>query len=201
MKMEHVEESFLQKASPFIFLLALFGIPGAGAVALIGLLQIPRLIDGRADPLFALAEIGSLVTMLVLLFLLRSCLELPSAPRGLYRNVLDFLAMAGWHPAVKVALVGLLLPPAWFFRSDPRLVPMFRLMGWRALRSGDVQDALDGLAVFWQLALTGGVPLLFGLHMLSRWMPKRRILPWLLLPLLFVGAAIAAVIIVASNMH
>ena len=159
MQAGHVEESFLNKASPFILLLALFGIPAAAAVALVELLQIPRLIDGCANPLFALAEIGSLATVVVLLFLLRSCLKLPSAPRGFYRNVLDFLAMARWHPAVTVALVVLLvLPTAWFLHTDRRLVFMLRLMGWRALRLGDVQDALDGLAVFWQLALTGGVP-------------------------------------------
>jgi hypothetical protein len=51
--------------------------------------------------------------------------------------------------------------------------------------------------VVYQLALTGGVPLLFALHMLSRWKPKYPLLPWLLVPVLFVGTANGVVLIVA----
>jgi hypothetical protein len=115
--------------------------------------------------------------------------------------VLDFLAMARWHPSVKVAFVGLLiLPPAWYLRSDYWLIAMLRSMGRRALTSVDVQHGLDSIAVTYQLALTGGVPLLFALHMLSRWKPTSLVLLYLLVPLLFVGAAIGGVLIVTA-MH
>jgi len=142
------------------------------------------------------------ITVFALLLVLRACLALPSAPVGFYRNVLDFLAMARWHPAVIAALVGLMvLPPAWLFRTN-HYWPFTLLwtMGRRALLVGEFQSGLDTLAVVYQLSLTGGVPLLFVLHMLSRWKPKSRVLPWLLVPLLFVGTAIAVVLIVAM-MH
>jgi hypothetical protein len=71
------------------------------------------------------------------------------------------------------------------------------MLGRRALMSSDVQSHMDGIAVVYQLALTGGVPLLFALHMLSRWKPKYPLLPWLLVPVLFVGTAIGVVLIVA----
>jgi len=44
------------------------------------------------------------------------------------------------------------------------------------------------------------VPLLFAMHMFSRWRPASRVLPWLLVPVLFVGAAIGVVLIV-TIMH
>jgi len=197
MKTGLVTESFLDKASPFILFLALLGIPAAGAVALVLSLQIPRLAYGEANLLFAAAEIGSLFTVVVLLFLLRACLELPSAPRGFYRNVLDFLAISRWHPSVKAALVGLLvLPPTWYLRTSPALLATIRILGRRSLTSGDVRDGLDGLVTIFQLSLTGGVPLLFGLHMFTRSKPKGRILPWVLVPLLFVGTAVGVVFLV-----
>jgi hypothetical protein len=202
MKTEQATESFLHEASPFIFLIALLGIPAAGAVALVFSLQIPRLAYGEPNPLFAAAEIGSLITVAALLFLLRACLELPSAPRGFYRNLLDFLAMSRWHPAVKAALLGLLvLPPAWYIHGDPGFIPTVRFLGWRSLTSGDVRDDLDRLVTVFQLSLTGGVPLLFVLHMLTRSNPKERILPWLLVPLLFVGAAFGVVVLVMLGHH
>jgi hypothetical protein len=196
------EESSLDRASPFILLIALFGIPAAGFVALVFLVQIPRFIYGQSAPLLLAAEIGSLIAVLVLVLALRACLALPSAPVGFYRNVLDFLAMARWHLSVKAALVGLLvLPPAWLLHVDHYLlVRMIRIAGRRALMSGDVQSGLDTVAVVYQLALTGGVPLLFALHMISRWKPANRILPWVLIPLLFVGTAIGVVLIV-TLMH
>jgi hypothetical protein len=197
-----VPESFLDEASPLICLIALVGIPAAGAVALVFSLQIPRLAYGQANLLLAPAEIGSLIVVVVLLFLLRACLQLPSAPRGFYRNLLDFLAMSHWHPAVKAALVGLLvLPPAWYIHGDPGFIPTVRFLGWRSLHSGDVRDDLDRLMTVWQLSLTGGVPLLFVLHMLTRSNPKGRILPWLLVPLLFVGAAFGVVVLVMLGHH
>jgi hypothetical protein len=197
-KRGQAEESLLDRASPFFLLIALFGIPAAGCVALILAFQIPRFIYGQSAPLLLGAEVGSLITVLALVLLLRACLALPSAPSGFYRNMLDFLAMARWHPSVIAALVGLMvLPPAWYLSTDNFwLITMFRTMGRRALMSGDVQSALDSIAVVFQLALTGGVPFLFALHMFSRWKPKSRVLPWLLVPLLFVGTAIAFVLIV-----
>jgi hypothetical protein len=197
MKTAQVTESFLDEASPFIFVMALLGIPAAGAVALVFSLQIPRLAYGGANLFLAAAEIGGVITVVVLLFLLRACLELPSAPRGFYRNVLDFLAMVHWHPAVWAALVGLIvLPPTWYIHGDPGFIPTLRILGWRSLTSGDVRDDLDRVMTVWQLSLTGGVPLLFALHMLTRSHPKGRILPWLLVPVLFVGAAIGVVVLV-----
>jgi hypothetical protein len=149
-----------------------------------------------------LAQVESPVNSIALLLVLRACLALPSAPVGFYRNVLDFLAIARWHPAVKAALVGLLvLPPAWFIHTDRNvLITMLRAMGRRALMLGDVQSELDTFAVVFQLALTGGVPLLFALHMFSRWKPASRFLPWLLVPLFFVCTVIAVVLIV-TIMH
>jgi hypothetical protein len=193
------QASLLDRASPFLLLMALFGIPAAGSVALVLLVQIPRLIYGQSDPFLLAAEIGSLIAVFILLLVLRACLALPLAPAGFYRNVLDFLAMSRWHPSVKAALVGLIvLPPTWFFHAGNHwLVTMLWTMGRKALMSGDVQSGLDSIAVVYQLALTGGVPLLFTLHMLSRWKPKSRVLPWLLVPLLFVFTAIAVVLIVA----
>jgi hypothetical protein len=187
----------LETASPLIQFLSLFGIPGAAGIALVQALQIPRFIYGQAQPILFAVEAGSLITVIVLVLALRSCLALPSAPRGFYRDVLDFLAMARWHPAVKAALVGLIvLPQAWYLRSSLWLFTLVGLMGRRALTSGDVQTGLDTMAVIYQLSFTGGVPLLFALHMLSRWTPKNRVLPWVLVPVLFVGTAIGVVVIV-----
>jgi hypothetical protein len=193
------EESLLSEAAPFIQLIALLGIPGAGSVALVLLLQIPRLIYGRAFPLFLAAEIGSLISVLVLVLALRACLALPSAPSGFFRNVLDFLPMKRWHPSVKAALLGLIvLPLVWALRADHYwLVSMLRTMGRRALASGDFHDELDRFAVVYQLALTSGVPLLFTLHMFSRRKRAGNALPWLLVPVLFVGTAIGVVLLVA----
>jgi hypothetical protein len=187
----------LDSASPFILFLSLFGIPGAGAIALVQAVQIPRFIYGQSILILFAAEIASLITVIVLVLMLRSCLALPSAPKGLYRHVLDFLAMARWHLSVKAALVGLIvLPQAWYLHNSLWLFTLVRLMGRRALSSGDVQTGLDTIAVIYQLAFTGGVPLLFALHMISRWKPRYRLLPWVLVPVLFVGTAIGVVLIV-----
>lgn len=196
MKTALAGQSFLDRASPFVLVIALLGIPAAGWVALVLSLQIPRLFYGQANPLLAAAEIGSLIAVVVLLLLLRSCLKLPSAPGGFYRSVLDFLAISRWHSSVKVALVGLLvLTAAWSIRGERGLASLLWRMGWAALQLTDVQDGLDRIVVSFQLALTGGVPLLFGLHMFTRWKPAKRVLPWVLLPLLFVGTAIGVIII------
>ena len=154
------EKSMLDRASPFLLLITLFGIPAAGCVALGLSLQIPRFIYGQSAPLLLAAEIGSLISVFVLLLVLRACLALPSAPAGFYRNGLDFLAIARWHPAVKAALVGLMvLPSAWLLYADHYwLATMMRTRGRRALLIGDVHSGLDSFAVVYQLALTGGVP-------------------------------------------
>ena len=133
-KEARAEESLLHEAAPFIQLIALLGIPGAGSVALVLSLQIPRFIYGQSVPLFLVAEIGSLISVLVLVLALRACLALPSAPSGFYRNVLDFLAMKRWHPSVKAALFGLVvLPLVWALRADRYwIIGMLRTMGRRA---------------------------------------------------------------------
>jgi hypothetical protein len=202
MTRQHAERSLIERYGPLLSLLALVGIPAAGSVALVFSLQILRLVDGAHQLLPLAAEVGSLLTVAILFFALRACLALPSAPRGIYRAVLDFLAMARWHPAVKVALAALIvLPGAWYIHTSHWLVITFRTMGWRALGFGDVRDGLDGLTALYQLALTGGVPLLFGAHMMSRWKPKNRFLPWLLMPVVLLGAAVGVVLIVAIVHH
>jgi hypothetical protein len=192
------EENLLARASPFLHLIALLGIPAAGCLAFILLVQIPRSMDSWFAPFLLAAEIGCWITVLVLLFVLRACLALPSAPSGLYRNVLDFVAVARWHSSVKAALVGLIvLPPVWILRANHHwLITMLLTMGPRALKSGDFQSGLETVAVALQLSLTGGVPLLFVLHMLSRRQQTSSVLLWVLVPLLFMGAAIAVVLLV-----
>jgi hypothetical protein len=191
------QKFLIDRASPLLSVIALLGIPAAGFAALVFSLQIPRFIYGRADLLMFPAEIGSLIALFALLLMLRRCLALPSAPRGFYRHVLDFLALSRWHPAVKLTLIGLIvLPPALILRSEYWIVTMLLVRGRQALASGDIQDGLDRLVVSCQLALTGGVPLLFVLHMSTRWKPGNRLLPWLLVPFLFLGTAVAVVLIV-----
>jgi hypothetical protein len=189
----------LDRVSPLILFLGLFGVPAAGLTALVLAEQIPRFLYGQSLPLLLLfaAEMSSVLTLLILFVMLRLCLALPSAPRGLYRDALDFVAMARWHPAVKAALAGLIvLPPAWYIHGDPGFIQLLRILGVRALTSGDFRDDLDRVAVTWQLAFMGGVPLLFLLHMLTRRKPRSGVLAWLLIPVIFVGTAIAAVVIV-----
>jgi hypothetical protein len=193
------EENLLDRASPFLQVIALFGIPAAGCLAFILLVQIPRSMDSWFAPFLLAAEIGCWITVFVLLYVLRACLALPSAPSGLYRNALDFVALARWHSSVKAALVGLIvLPPVWILRANHHwLITMLLTMGPRALKSGDFQSGLETVAVALQLALTGGVPLLFVLHMLSRRQRTNGVLLWVLVPFLFVGTAVAVVLLVA----
>jgi len=198
----HAEPSLLDRASPAIRLLALAGMPLAGAAAILGGLQIPRLFYGEANPFIAAAEIASLAALPVLWLSLRAALRVRSAPSGFYRDVLDFLALAQWHPAVKFALaVVLVFAPALYLHGQFWLLPIIWIRGRAALASGDVRNALDGLVASFQRPLIGGVPLLFTLHMLSRWQPKRRLLPWLLLPIVFIGTAMVDIFIVVSRMH
>jgi hypothetical protein len=192
------EESFFHQTFPFIQPIALVGIPGAGCVALALFQQIPRLIYGKPQIIFLAAELGSLLTVFILVLALRASLAVAPEPVGVYRNLLDFLAMANWHPSLKVALVALIvLPQVWFMHIDRYLIfIMVRQMGARALQSGDFQTKLDTVAMVWQDALMGGVPLLFTMYMATCWKPKNRVLPWLLVPVFIVSAAIAIVVIV-----
>jgi hypothetical protein len=183
---------------PFVLVALLFGIPAAGSVALILALQISQFLYGQANLFLFPVEVGSLVAVAGMVFALRWLLAQPSSPEGFYRHILDFLAMSRWHLAVKFALIVLLVvPPAWYIHGEYWRFILFRLDGWKALQRSDVQSGLDGIIAIWQLSLTGGVPLLFALHMLSRWKPKRRWLPWVLVPFLFVGTAFGVVILVA----
>jgi hypothetical protein len=105
--------------------------------------------------------------------------------------------MADWSPSVIVALVGLLvLPAVWLLRVEQELIFLFGFHGWQAYKvSGDFRDDLARVAVAYQLVLMGGVPLLFFLHVFSRWQPKRRVLAWLLLPVLFLATAVSVVVL------
>jgi hypothetical protein len=192
------EETLLDGISPFIQPIALLGIPGAGCVALALFQQIPRLIYGQPQVIFLAAELASLLTVLILVIALRASLASSPGPAGIFRDLLDFLAMANWHPSLKIALVALIvLPQVWFMHIDRYLMfTMLGQMGARALQSGDFQTKLDTVAMIWQDALMGGVPLLFTMHMLTRWKPKKTLLPWLLVPVFIVGAAIAIFLIV-----
>jgi len=196
MTIQVAPNTFFSKLSFAFSLLALVGIPAAGFVALVESLQLPRLLYGQANPELANAEIGSLATLAALVLLLRACLSGLAAPRGVYTDVLDFMAMRHWHPAVRVALVGLLvLPVAWFVQTDRDLIFLWRNLGPRALQWGDFRDDLDRVVVSYQWALIAGVPLLFWFHMVSRWRPQWRGLLWLLVPLFFVGTAIGVVVV------
>ena len=113
-------------------------------------------------------------------------------PQGTFRDVLDFLAMERWHPCVWAALGGLVvLSLFWYLRPGHFwFFTLVRILRRRALSSGDVQAQMDGMAVSIEVALMGGTPLLFGLHMLSRRRPKNILLTRALIRLLFVGSAI-----------
>lgn len=194
---ERAQKSLLDRVAPYVFPLALLGIPSSSFVALALLLQTSQFVSGPFRVLFLAAEVGSLVTLFVLVLLLRASLALPWAPHGFYRDVLDFLALSRWHPSVIAALIGLLvLPPAWYLSHVPGFTQLLRILGWRALRSGDVQSGIEGAAAVLELALTGGVPLLFAMHMLTRRKLHNRFLPWLLVPVLLAGTAAAVVFLV-----
>lgn len=192
-----LERSTLAHASPFILVIALLGIPAVGFVAIVFDIEFSRLIYGHADYLLLGVEIVSLLALLVLVLVLRACLALPSTPGGFYRAVLDFLALSRWHVVVKLSLAGLLLMPlVWFVLDDRWFFVMLRSLGRRALAMSDMQSTLDGLAVAYQTTLIGGLPLLFVMHLLCRWKPASRFLPWLVLPFFIVAVIIATVLIV-----
>jgi hypothetical protein len=180
----------------FYLLIGLLGIPAAVFGAILFAVELSRLVYGTANPFLLFLEFASLIAIPVLILWLRFRLSRPSAPIGLYGNVLDFLALQRWHPAAKPSFAGLLiLPLAWFIHEDRWLFTMFKSMGMRALVISDVRAGLDGFVVGFQVTLLGGLPLLFLMHLLCRWKPNRY-LPWLLLPVLFVGTVIATIIIV-----
>jgi hypothetical protein len=189
-----------KRAAPLIPLLALVGIPGAGFGALVLLPAIPQSLEYRENLWLFAGAIASPIVLIALLLqicLLRSLLKRPSAPSGFYRDVLDFPALARWHPAVKAALVGqIVLPPAWYIRGNLWRLKIPLRTGWQAFRySSDFLQGLQSIAVSIQLSLLGGVPLLFMLYLLARRKPGRSLLLWLLLPVLFLGTAVAIVFI------
>ncbi len=179
------------------YLIALLGIPATGLIAITFDIEWSRLIYSQASPLLLGVEIASLLVFFALVLLLRSRLALSSPPSGFYRDMLDFLALARWHLALKISLGGLLLlPMVWFVHGNHWLFIMWQSMGRKVLVFSDVQSALDGGAVGYQVALLGGLPLLFVAHMLCRWKPASRLLPWLLVPVILVGTVIGTVVIV-----
>ncbi len=191
----------MDQAFPWFLFIIVLGIGAAGYVAIVFDLEFSRLIYGQATALFLGVEIASLITLVALVLVLRSRLPLTSGPAGFYRSVLDFFALRRWHAAVKLCLAGLLaMPVVWFVNGNQWLFRMLSWMGRRALEMSDVRGALDGGAVAYQVVLLGGIPLLFALHMVCRWKPANRILPWLLVPVFFMGVFIASIWIVAG-MH
>ena len=76
------------------------------------------------------------------------------------------------------------------------LVAPFVFAGLRALQSGDVHDALDGLATMEQLAWTAGLPALFLVHLAQRLKPQWKWLPWALVPFIFIFVVLGFVVLV-----
>lgn len=186
---------------PYRHWLALLGIPLAGSAALLFSLEIPRVLYGKADAVFLTVECASLLGLAAFVLLLRSRLAASEEPGGYYRDVLDFLAISRWHAAARFALAALFaLPLAWMALANRWMFDLFASLGPGALNLSDVQSGLDGFAVAIQHALTAGVPLLFVFHLLCRRWLTGRVLPWLLLPLLFVGIA-AGMVIVLTTVH
>jgi hypothetical protein len=187
-------------AMDLILLLFLaLSISAATFVAIVFDIQFARLIYGQASTLLLGIEIASLITLAGLVFLLRSRLALPSAPSGFFLAVFDFFALRRLHPAIKLCLAGLLaLPLAWWLHGNRWMFTMLPSLGRRILAFSDVQNALDGGAVAYQVTLIGGLPLLFLLHLLCRWKPANRFLPWVLVPLFFVGVVIGTVLLVTA---
>ena len=123
---------------PLLSLMALVGIPAAVSVALVFSLQILRLVDGAYQLLPLIAEVAAWSQWLSFF----SC-SLPGpalGSAGRLQGGAGFLAMARWHPAVKCALPVLaVLPGTLYIHGSHWLVITFRMLGWRALRSGDVR--------------------------------------------------------------
>ncbi len=71
------QESWIDRASPYILLLSLVGIPAAGSAAVLLCLQIPRFIYGKPQLLALAGEIAGLGGLLILVPLLRAVLTLP----------------------------------------------------------------------------------------------------------------------------
>jgi hypothetical protein len=188
---------------PLAALVALAGIPAAGCAVILFAVEIPRFAYGQANLFMFAAEVMGLGVTVVLVAMLREWLKSPAAPTsGFLRNVLDFLAIRDWHPAVKFTLIGLLLFPQWWYlhKDFVWLGQIIAFRGWHFLQSVDMQAHLDGIAVVFQLTMTGGVPLLFALHMFTRRKKGSSIWAWLLVPVVFVFAAISVVLLV-TIMH
>ena len=177
-------------------LAAIAGIPVALLTALANDVEFSRLIYGKADPRGLIVEIVSLIALAVLILALRLSLKSGPASPGLLDAVFDFPALINWHPAVKTAAAGLcLMIVAEFAHGYRWLFTMIPSMGLSLLKMTDVQAAMDGGAVIVQYAVTGGVPLLFSLHVVSRLTKPGSRVPWALLPFFFIGVVIAEILI------
>jgi len=177
-------------------LTTLVGIPAALLTALVFDIEFSRLIYGKADLPRLAVEVTSLIALVAMILTLRWSLRSEPTSTGIFRPVFDFLALARWHPAVKVAATGLcLLMTAEFVHGYLWLFKMIPSLGTRLLDMTDVQAALDGGAVIVQYAVTGGVPLLFCLHLISRFTKPNSWVPWVLLPLFFIGVLILELLI------
>ena len=181
-----------------IRLAAFLGLPLAGLGILVFLREIPRLAWGGSQALMLAPELAAWLALAALFIALRWSLAAgpePWRPAGL---VLDFLALRALHAAVWVGLVLLVvLPGAWFLGTGNQwLVKEFAARGLLALRSGDVHDGLDGLAAAYQFSWTGGPALLFGVHLVQRWQPRRTWLAWSALPFFILLTALSMVVLV-----
>lgn len=176
--------------------IALLCIPIAALAFILFLVEFARLIYGHANSLLLGVEVTAVLALFILVLLLRFRTAPPSVPSGFLGAVLDFFALRRWHPAVIVAFVGVLVMPVlWFVQANGWLFTMVRSMGRHVLIFSDVQAALDGAAVMFELTLVPGLPLVFALHLLCRAKPQSRVLPWLLVPLLFLITAVFAILL------
>jgi len=172
------------------------GLPAAGWVVVSFLREIPRAAWGGEVPLFLASEIFAWFCLAVGCAILRwSLAKKPESIKPL-AWVFDYLALRDLHPVVWTGIACLLiLPCAWFLRTSV-LWWAWSTFGWRTfLKSGDVHDMLDSLAVLYQLAWLGGAPVLFCVHVADRFFPKRAWLLWLLLPVFLVGLVISVIVL------
>jgi len=177
-------------------LTTLLGIPAVLLTAVIFDIEFSRVIYGKADLPGMAVELSSLVALAVLIPALRWSLKSGPPPAKLLHPVFDFLALVNWHPAVKAATgILCLLTAAGFVHGYRWLFTMIPSLGIKLLEMTDVQAALDGAAVMVQYVVTGGVPLLFLLHVTSRLTKRHNWVPWLLVPVLIIGVLIMEILI------
>ena len=150
-----------------------------------------------SNPFLLAGEFASLATLILLVTRLRAWLAASPPQKGLLGDTLEFLALTRWHPVTLFCGVALLLLPGlWFVSTSFHLFLFYLHMGWRALRSGDFQALLEGLAVAYAFVPMAGAPLLLVMHLLFRRRMRGRYLPWLLVPLFLLGAMVGMVLLV-----